>query len=1235
MSRARRAASGAIELRLLGPLEATKSASRLSLGGPKPRALLALLALDVGDLVSDDRLVEELWSGAPPDSASHAIQVYVSQLRKAFGDAIVREGHGYRLALARDAVDAERFARLAAEGHDELRAGNAAAAAGTFREALALWRGPALADFTYEPFAQSAIARLDELRFGVLEDRVDADLALGRHAELVPEIEALVEAQPLRERPRALLMRALYLAGRQADALAAYRSARETLVEELGIEPGPELRELEAAILRQDDSLVPARPRSEATIRTRRLAAVLSVGLEADADDVELEDELLSRAAATVVAAVTRHGGVADRLADGSVSAVFGVPVAHEDDPVRAARAGVEAREALAATPAVTFRGAIEVGEVVAGEQTVSGPPIRAATRVREGAATGELLVGPAAIRRLDRLAVLEMHGDAATLVGLAEPRPGFARRPETKLVGRKRELEAIRRSLERAKDSRAAGAVLLVGPPGIGKSRLAAEFTRRSRGISKLWGGCLSYGDGITYWPIRDMLGQAETGPERDAVLVALDADVPPPATEIALLFRRLCEASALEKPLVLVFDDVHWAEPTLLDLVEHLVDKAEGSILVVCLGREELLEKQPDFLAARESVVRVELEGLSQDETETLLDQLDGAVLEPDQRVRLADAAEGNPLFVEQLLALALEGGLAERALPETIQALLTARLDRLGPGERAVLERGAVIGTEFTRDDVTSLLGPEVRSTVDAHLRTLADRGFVRGLDGSFAFRHVLVREAVYRSASKRLRAELHEQFADRLDTVRETSPDLDGLVGYHLERAHALRCELGERDRRTERLAEDAGRRLGSAGMRAWRRGDAATTVGLLERATRLLPGADSRRLELLCELGLALQSAGDAEGARASVEAALEHALALGDRRVELRARMEGLFLQAVADVGRADELAHAARTGIPVLETFGDDRGLGRAWLLLGWVRGGIQCQYEAWEAAAEQALVHYRRAGSPPATCLGQIAAALYWGPEPVESAASRCAELLAHAAADLDSRAHLGAYLGGLEAQRGNFDRARSLVADARQAYEDLGHAAAVATHCDGVAGDIELLAGDQRAAHRAFLAACSYFESTGYHSEQATRAADLAEALYCQDELDEADRWAKVSETHAADGFLSAELSWRPIRAKILARRGDVELAETVVRDAVLLADATDGLNRRAKVYRDLGEVLSIAAREAEATAAFDHAVALYERKGNVAGAARTHEAAEIAHARRGAARRGRPKRSTTKS
>ena len=357
-------------------------------------------------------------------------------------------------------------------------------------------------------------------------------------------------------------------------------------------------------------------------------------------------------------------------------------------------------------------------------------------------------------------------------------------------------------------------------GPPGVGKSRLAAELARRTKNVAALWGRCLSYGDGITYWPLREVVQQAQPREERDAVLAALDADTPPPTPEIAWIFRQFCESLAADEPLVLVFDDIHWAEPTFLELIELLADRGQGRIFVVCLARDELLEDRPSFLEDRSNVERTVLDALSAEHTDALLDGLGGAILESDQRARISDTAEGNPFFVEQLFALALEGGLAEQTLPETVQALLAARLDRLGPGERAVLERGSIVLRGFTQDDVAALLDPDAAPTVTTHLGTLVARGFLRPAEeNAFRFRHVIVQEAVYRSAPKRLRAELHERFADRLDKTAPDLAELDEFVGYHLERAYGLRSELGEPTGDTERLAEDGGLRLGAGGIRA--------------------------------------------------------------------------------------------------------------------------------------------------------------------------------------------------------------------------------------------------------------------------------------------------------------------------------------------------------------------------------------------------------------------------------
>jgi len=491
-----------VEFRVLGPLEAVEGGQAVDLPRRKHRALLAVLLLHVGEPMSADRLVDELWGETPPRTARDALQNYVSLLRKALGgDLLVTQGAGYLLDIDVEQVDLGRFERLCAEGRTAVDADTRAR---RLREGLALWRGPPLADLAYEPFAAVEIARLEELRLAAAEDLVDAELELGRHADLVPELETLIREHPFDERLRGQLMLALYRAGRQAEALDAYRAARLMLDEELGLEPGPPLRELEQAILRHDASLASAPPAAAAA--SRRTVTALFAGL---ADAETGDPEAVGAAFEQARTAIERHEGSTSFVGD-AIMGVFGAPQAHEDDALRSVRAAVELHAVLPGA-----RIGIATGEVYAGGEVVTGAAVTLARRLEQAARPGETLVAPATLRLVrDAVRVrrstrkgIAAHG----LVELVAGAPGLARRLRTPLVGREAELAALRAAFAEARDERRCVVFTVVGDAGIGKTRVALELVSEVQSQASVHvGRCVSYGEGATFAPLTEMLEHA-----------------------------------------------------------------------------------------------------------------------------------------------------------------------------------------------------------------------------------------------------------------------------------------------------------------------------------------------------------------------------------------------------------------------------------------------------------------------------------------------------------------------------------------------------------------------------------------------------------------------------------------------------------------------------------------------------------------------------------------------------
>jgi len=1238
-------------------------------------------------VVSRARLVEELWGEDPPETAAKMVQIYVSRLRKllegerASGTSLVTRPPGYVLRVDPESVDASRFERLVREGREALAAGDPGGASRALRQALALWRGTPLGEFEGEPFAQTEGARLEELRLSALEDRIDADLALGRHGDLVGELEALVAEHPLRERVRGQLMLALYRSGRQAEALAAYQRTREHLVEVLGIEPGRPLQALEKAILVQDSALDPPPASSlpqavaDATapvaprLGTRKPVSVLlaEVVREGERLDPEAAHAVMSRALSVAARTAERHGAVVETRSSGEILAVFGVPAVHEDDAFRALRAAFELRAALEALSQETestwlvrlrARAAIRTGEAVAGDpdgagSLVGAEPVELAAKLVQSAAPGEIVMGAETERLVRHGVVAEpvegegAGGEAAPawrVTGLLAGAATVARRFDAPMVGRERELLALLEAFERVARDGSSFLCAVLGPAGIGKTRLAEELRAAlAHEATVLAGRCLPSGEGTTFSPLAEIVVQAagERSREGVAALLAGEPEGDLAAAHVAgalafseaagtkeetfWAFRKLFRALATERPLVLVLDDLHWAEPTLLELVEQVVDwSGAAPILVLALARPELQEGEASWAAGKPNATTLRLEPLTAEESDLLLENLLGqAQLSEASRTRILEAAEGNPLFIEQMLAMLGEAPAAsgEPAVPATIHALLAARIDRLPPGERAVLERASVVGREFWRDALVALAPAGEGGTVDVHLQALVRKELIASARiparqaESFVFRHVLIRESVYDSLPKAARADLHEDAAAVLDRLAGERPEEhDEGVGYHLERAYRYRADLGLLEERDRELAVRAAGKLAAAGRRAYAVGDLPAAVGLLVRAVELLEPSSAARAEVLTDLGEALRETGEFARARSVLHEAKEIAVANGDPAAAAHARLIELRARAQVDPAvTPDEFDRLGAEAIELFEQAGDERRLAKAWFVRAW-GPWVQGRVTEAEGALRRAIEHARRAGDErtEAQSLNLFVGAGFFGPSPVAEAVRRCEDVVASLPEQRRIVASAFRALAGLRAMEGRFAEARRLAVQDREILEELGLrvAAAMATEVYGL---VELLADDAPAAERQLRAGYETLEEMGETSILPNLAAMLAQALYAQGRSEEALRYSEISESAAARDDVAPQVQWRAVRAKILAAAGEDDAAARLAENAVALArSAPDFPLLLADALLDQAEVLRTAGHWSEARGALEEARGLYERKGNVVSAARARDA-----------------------
>ncbi len=965
-----------------------------------------------------------------------------------------------------------------------------------------------------------------------------------------------------------------------------------------------------------------------------------------EATDPETTRRVMSRYAQTMTEIVTAHGGTVERFRGDEVMAVFGVPVIHEDDALRAVRAGMEMQRALAELNAelratwgveLACRIGINTGEVIAGDPGtgdtfVTGDAVNLGKRLETAAQPGEILIGTATYP-LVKDAVRVGPRERFSAKGKSSPverfrlddvdatAAGYARRLDAPLVGRVEELARIRAAIAELADERRCGVVTIVGPAGIGKSRLVREIVTELEATATVMSGrCLPYGAGITYWPlvelVRDLggleavsrwLASSEDGGDVVERLrgVVAQSDRVDSNDEVFWAVRRLLEELARTRPVLVCLEDLHWAEPTMFDLVEYLATFASGPIALLCNGRPELLDTRATWARGH----LIELAHLSDAETQELIEAL--GVDDAGLCTRITEAAEGNPLFAEQLAVMVAErdgGSPDELELPASIQALVAARLDALEPAERRTLERASVVGKEFWRRAIADLSLPEDKAHVGGALLSLARKGLIQAVHAdatgqdTLRFRHALIRDVAYAAIPKLVRADVHEAFATWLQANEVAGFGRhDEIVGYHFEQAYRFRHELGLSDARTVALANQAAVCLGEAGRQALAREDMPAAADLLGRTAAFLPFGSPARLAALRDEALALWEAGRADAGARALDVLHREAAAAGDEQMEALAELERIVHEQLTGVDLG-AVQVAAKRVIAASATGGDDAAIALAWRRISSAhrRAG---EYAAAEAAARRALEHARAAGDSreEARAVDGLCNSLLYGPTPADEALSVCRALLVPGTSRT-LKANVTGVMAGLLAMAGDFEEARSAYRAAAAILEELGLDLARAALTQ-IGVPLELLAGDPVEAEReATTGAEIYARFTPF----GLQAPLIAEALLAQGrDLDAEEALAGVTAESGPEG-VQWQVHLRIAQARLATAQERVADAVALSGEAVALADGTDDLTLRGDAMTSLATALDASGRSEDAAEARSTALALFESKGNAAAA-----------------------------
>ena len=1011
----------------------------------------------------------------------------------------------------------------------------------------------------------------------------------------------------------------------------------------------------------------------ETTVREERkvvtalfcdLVGSTALGERLDAEDVS---RLLHDYQTICRARIGSHGGVVEKFIGDAVVGVFGVPLAHEDDPERAVRAALRICEEIEVSDlGIEVRVGVNTGEALvrldvdprSGEGFATGDTLNTAARLESAAPVMGVAVGERTLAATDgaisydELPPIDAKGKAKPLRAwrAIEPISRVAdERDASPFLGRELELQVLVGLFERSRTRPSTEFATIVADPGLGKSRLVREFARHVESVPELvrWrvGHCLPYGEGIGFWALGEII-KTETGiletddqatlaakleraiveedpqtkawiVDRLAPLVGLETTIAAPEqTEAFTAWRRFLESLATQGPTVLVIEDLHWADPGFVAFLEHLAERSAGlPLLVVVTARPEVEERHPSWPPGRRSTVLslspladVDVEALVRTALPEASDELTRIVLE---------RAGGSPLYAEQLAAMLNETALPisgaaidEAMVPQGVQALIAARIDALAPEPKRVLMEASVVGKTFWSGAVASLGN---HPDLDETLAELVRREFCRPQqptmiegDREFGFWHALVRDVAYAELTKAERARLHESVADWLESGDGGGPELGERVAYHLETAIQLHPDAGASPEHAAELASRAASALAASGRRAHSRGDMVTSRRLLRRALELWPSSELIRLELVPELADALNEAGEVDEAVQLVDQALDDAREAGDAR--LLAHLT-LAHRELSDEEPWAELAEEeARAALEVFTACGDEAGLAEAWRRLAFVAWDLG-QIGGAESAWRKAIQHADRSRDPAKSAIDRawILTALYFGLTPVDEAMEIALTTLDAERTPVAQTQTLW-IISVLQAMSGKFDEARASFQRSADIERSLGREFYANHYATQVESEIERLAGAFDRQALVLRSGLDRWEAV-FGETNAMLAAMLALALTESEGDQDSGQYVEAARS-TAWGAHHPQVSsyWKLALARISVREGDFDSGERWAREALDFLLTTEFTEQVANAQMILAAVLHARGSHEEAQKAAHGALQRFRRKGIVPSIAR---------------------------